>query len=100
MTDYYACDYCEIKWSEEKLHTVRDLFERVQPGDEMPVGQCPTCGVLINLEDKVVLPNHDYLVVRTTRYNVRAGSGSDAVQAAKTAAIGHSTEWVAHRKDN
>lgn len=41
-----SCQNCEWEGDTSALVEVNDLYERVQPGDTMPDGQCPECGML------------------------------------------------------
>lgn len=48
-----ACSNCD--WEAEAGEgglPVRNLFERVEPGDIMPFCECPECGALAYLQDK------------------------------------------------
>ena len=40
----YTCQNCGEDWAEASLLEVSDVYERVQPGDVMPDGECPECG--------------------------------------------------------
>lgn len=40
----YICQNCGTDWAEASLLPINDVFERVQPGDTMPDGECPECG--------------------------------------------------------
>jgi hypothetical protein len=47
------CDNCEKQWSEKDLKVVwpniPKLAERTEPGQEIPHGECPDCGMLVYL---------------------------------------------------
>ena len=43
---WHACGMCGLKCKEGALREIRDLFQRVAPGEPMPSGQCPHCGSL------------------------------------------------------
>lgn len=46
------CNLCDWTGPESAVtQPVRDLHERVEAGDEMPVGECPKCGALALLMD-------------------------------------------------
>jgi hypothetical protein len=47
-----TCDNCGNVWPDENLMMVRDLETRVDPGGEMPSGECPECGCLCYLDKK------------------------------------------------
>ena len=40
-----TCQCCEWKGGENEVRELRDVWERVQPGDVMPAGECPECGM-------------------------------------------------------
>ncbi len=42
----YRCDNCLRLWTEAELQPIKDVFERVAPGEPMPAGECPACGAL------------------------------------------------------
>lgn len=42
----YRCQNCEAKWTEDQLKEIKDIEQRVSPGEPMPAGECPTCGSL------------------------------------------------------
>lgn len=47
----FICDNCEIDTSEEDIipiDQVKDLLSRVAPGEVMPYGECPECGVFVH----------------------------------------------------
>jgi hypothetical protein len=35
------CQDCGKVWSNEQLRPIRDIFQRVDPGEPMPSGECP-----------------------------------------------------------
>lgn len=43
------CYNCRTITDEESLNEPSDLWERVEPGEEMPAGECPKCGALAYL---------------------------------------------------
>lgn len=45
----FRCEDCHGLWDHEDLETVKDLTERIDPGETCPDGQCPTCGSLCHL---------------------------------------------------
>jgi len=59
------CDNCRQRWTEAQLKDAKDIEERLEPGGEVPAGECPGCGALCYLIKKkvrtraVVLPNED-----------------------------------------
>jgi hypothetical protein len=47
------CDDCSKVWHENQvvpMYRVRDLQERLDPGGEVPVGECPACGALCYID--------------------------------------------------
>lgn len=44
------CDNCDWTGPDDDLNDVKDLLERVDPGGEMPAGECPQCGDLAYLD--------------------------------------------------
>lgn len=38
-----ACQNCDWRGPDEELREVKDLHERVAPGEPMPSGECPRC---------------------------------------------------------
>ena len=42
----HECDNCGEEWVLAELAEAKDLSERVDPGGEMPSGECPDCGAL------------------------------------------------------
>ncbi len=40
------CQNCGRAWESSLLNHIRDLAQRVSPGEPMPAGQCPICGAL------------------------------------------------------
>lgn len=51
------CENCE--WRGQANQTrfpIPDLWERIEPGGEVPVGECPECGALAYLDDRKEVP--------------------------------------------
>ncbi len=42
----HECQNCGAYWPYESLNEIHKLYERVQPGEIMPSGECPKCGCL------------------------------------------------------
>ena len=40
------CQNCAWEGNEETCEEIKHVFERVAPGEPMPVGECPKCGAL------------------------------------------------------
>lgn len=43
---FSACQDCTWVGPDRLLHEIRDLHERVAPGEPMPSGECPVCHAL------------------------------------------------------
>jgi hypothetical protein len=41
-----ACQNCDWKGPESELKPIKDIGQRVAPGEPMPSGECPECGCL------------------------------------------------------
>jgi hypothetical protein len=41
-----CCDNCDALVHTEELVSINDIYERVDPGEPMPSGECPDCGGL------------------------------------------------------
>ena len=42
----HECDNCGHLWTYDQLKPIVDLLERIEPGSEVPIGECPDCGAL------------------------------------------------------
>jgi hypothetical protein len=42
----HICQNCGVFVDEWEIKPIRDLEQRVSPGEEMPSGECPDCGAL------------------------------------------------------
>lgn len=66
--EYVGCQDCE--WTGDigdvSDKGIRDIFERVSPGEVMPAGECPKCGALVHLIDE-----------EDARRPISAGDGAD-----------------------
>jgi len=40
----HRCQDCGRLWDEADLKELKDVFQRVLPGEPMPSGECPSCG--------------------------------------------------------
>jgi hypothetical protein len=47
--DDCICQNCEQTWELSELNQIKDIFQRVAPGEPMPAGECPDCGCLCQL---------------------------------------------------
>lgn len=50
-----ACDNCDWEGEERQLAAIHDIHERIEPGREVPVGECPACGCLAYYEEAGVM---------------------------------------------
>lgn len=46
-----SCDNCDWEGITDDLHSIKDMETRLDPGGEVPAGQCPKCGSLAYLVD-------------------------------------------------
>lgn len=46
MLIVHKCQSCGTKWDKDALKEIKDIFQRVAPGEPMPSGECPDCGAL------------------------------------------------------
>ena len=49
----YECQGCSATWDLEDLNEIEDIHQRVSPGDLMPYGQCPICGVVVHKKESI-----------------------------------------------
>lgn len=49
----YRCQNCDNVYEhiEEIEQVIKDLHQRVAPGEKMPAGECPACGALVHIEE-------------------------------------------------
>ena len=47
--DLARCDDCGKLWATAELARIDDFWDRVNAGEIMPSGQCPSCGALCHL---------------------------------------------------
>lgn len=54
------CDDCGRLWPKGEfpgdLGSIENLFDRIDPGQEVPAGECPECGALCYLQDEAATP--------------------------------------------
>jgi hypothetical protein len=43
---WYQCQNCQWEGRENWMNPIKDLHQRVAPGEPMPAGECPKCGAL------------------------------------------------------
>lgn len=51
-----ACANCEWCGRVEDLKPARDLAQRLDPGGEVPAGECPKCGCLAYIVRPIIRP--------------------------------------------
>jgi uncharacterized membrane-anchored protein len=85
----HLCQDCNKLWREEDLVLpIKDIFQRVLPGEPMPSGECPECGALCHVQ------TGKYSVLVKTIANVRidnieAKSQLHAIEIAKKFDMNH-----------
>ncbi len=52
----HECQNCGWRGAEERLEPIEDIFQRVDPGEPMPAGECPECGALCHEIDEATPP--------------------------------------------
>jgi len=57
--DRCRCQDCGWKGNDADCNAVEDIFERVDPGEPMPSGQCPKCGALCQPERAHIQVEYD-----------------------------------------
>lgn len=58
------CENCGKAWKPEELAEItHGIFERVQPGDLMPAGECPDCGALCHAIIQVERKTKSFIIV-------------------------------------
>jgi hypothetical protein len=45
-TSKYVCNNCGKIWKEKDLKEIQDYYQRVEPGGQVPAGECPKCSAL------------------------------------------------------
>lgn len=48
-----SCADCDWTGKFSELDMINDFEERVGPGEVVPAGQCPKCGALAHLDEKL-----------------------------------------------
>jgi hypothetical protein len=46
------CQNCNWKGPESDVLRIRNLADRIMPGEICPVGECPKCGALVHYQDE------------------------------------------------
>lgn len=52
MTPFATCQYCGWTGPADRCAPLENAWERVQPGDPMPAGECPECSASAMLDEK------------------------------------------------
>lgn len=70
-----TCGNCGERWKIELLDPISDLEQRLEPGGEVPAGQCPdeTCGALCYVERATAPPP---VAFRELRCDMGRGCGA------------------------
>jgi predicted RNA-binding Zn-ribbon protein involved in translation (DUF1610 family) len=48
----YRCNNCDF--ASDQLDNIKDIFDRVDPGELMPAGECPECGALVHSDQDFI----------------------------------------------
>lgn len=51
-SDEAECQNCGETFELSDLKPIKDIHQRVQPGESMPAGECPDCGALCQLREQ------------------------------------------------
>ena len=57
MTTLHHCQNCDDNVFEQELNAIKNLHQRVMPGEPMPSGECPNCGMLCHPVIFKIKPN-------------------------------------------
>ena len=78
----FQCENCRKLWMEAQLKPVKDVTERVDPGEVMPAGECPDCGAVCHecKDDEPIesIEPNDRLAIAA--YNIRQLQAVGAVE--------------------
>ncbi len=72
------CDNCDSRWPKDQLAPADDLEGRLDPGSEVPAGECPECGALAYLVVsplKRLLAEAEQLLGALAEWNQTTGGG-------------------------
>ena len=105
MLTVHQCDNCDQYFDEDQLDPIRDLMQRVSPGELMPSGECPNpdCGALCHPKSLALKDALTLLFERldgshlTTATTVLTPSTPDTQQ--DTPLICQALRWVDQTKD-
>lgn len=97
-TGEHYCDCCCKTWTAGELEDIQDLYERLEPGNTVPSGDCPECGGLCYpLEIEKVKPQKKYYIEIVQPCPLCDGHGGvwdkDELEREKTCE-GHSISYV------
>ncbi len=59
------CDNCDWKGLARDTRAISDLHERIEPGGEVPVGECPECRALAYLANDDAWPEERWTITKT-----------------------------------
>lgn len=88
--DLHSCANCEMLWKSEELEEItHGIWERVQPGEIMPSGECPNCTCLCHpiYAPAVIACDYWDSQERDTRENFKATREQNVIQADKAARL-------------
>lgn len=66
------CQNCDWKGTDEEVGEVHDLWGRVQPGEPLPIGQCPKCRALCQPEASELQGNARKMALAEEAFDILA----------------------------
>jgi len=81
----YECPDCEWLGVRDEMKSIRDIEERVSPGEFMAAGECPECGALMSTADDDV---PDYVIESAIRIALSRGLLASPSSTQMTLALG------------
>ncbi len=61
------CQNCDWRGDPAECRPLQDVLDRVDPGEVMPIGECPECGCVCHFSDRVVVTLNKVEVERLRR---------------------------------
>ena len=75
-----TCQYCDWNGPADQCGPLKNAWERVEPGDPMPAGECPACNASAMLDETRHEPGIKVVTTRVparaTRFGVRSTAQS------------------------
>lgn len=72
MTDTKApiseCQNCGRQWPEDQLNPIKDIEQRISPGESVPSGECPECGALCQEKPTSIFVDKPVSTKRTAQF--------------------------------